>query len=50
MAVKPEAQSVLDYWYVPGKDLGTLFKIWFGGGEAQDKEIREKFGDLVCKD
>ena len=48
MAGNPEAQSVLDYWYNPEKDMGYLMKnVWFGGGEKQDNELREKFGSLV---
>ena len=35
-------QSVLDYWFEPGKS-----NRWFGGGPAVDDEIKEKFGDMV---
>jgi len=50
MAGNPEAQSVLDYWYNPEKDMGYLMKnVWFGGGEKQDSELREKFGSLIEK-
>ena len=36
------AQSVLDYWFEPGKSFR-----WFAGGKEVDLEIKEKFGNLV---
>ena len=38
-------QSVLDYWFEPGKS-----NRWLGGGPAVDDEIKEKFGDMVWLD
>ena len=39
---KMSYQSVLDYWFEPGKS-----NRWLGGGAAVDAEIKEKFGDMV---
>ena len=41
---KMSYQSVLDYWFEPGKS-----NRWFFGGAAVDIEIKEKFGDMVKK-
>ncbi|HEX7047589.1 MAG TPA: DUF924 family protein [Gammaproteobacteria bacterium] len=50
--MNPEA--VIDFWFdgvVPDGDdtagLENAFKRWFGGGEAFDEEIRERFGALI---
>ena len=45
-SINESAQSVLDFWYPPGKGLKDYFGIWFGGKEL-DPIIREKFGSLV---
>ncbi|XP_032231164.1 uncharacterized protein LOC5506826 [Nematostella vectensis] len=45
----PEAQEVLNYWFGgPERDPSKRAK-WFGGGEAGDREVKDKFGDLVEK-
>ncbi|MBS0315870.1 MAG: DUF924 domain-containing protein [Proteobacteria bacterium] len=45
------AQAILDYWFADGLALGwpsrDLDPLWFGGGEQQDREIRERFGPWV---
>ena len=46
-----EIERVLSFWFEPKPDsaeaLGKRFGYWFSGGEATDREIREKFGSLV---
>eukprot|EP00794_Sanderia_malayensis_P017092 gene17092-18813_t len=49
MAGNAEAQLVLDYWFAPGRDLQSHFKLWFAGGEAVDQELKEKFSTLIEK-
>ncbi|EIE19050.1 DUF924-domain-containing protein [Coccomyxa subellipsoidea C-169] len=50
----PKAQAVLEYWL--GEDYRShsphfqdkeRVKLWFGGGEAVDKEVKERFGAIV---
>lgn len=45
------AQAILDYWFADGLILGwpsrDLDSLWFGGGEQQDREIRDRFGPWV---
>ncbi|XP_028410873.1 uncharacterized protein LOC114533540 [Dendronephthya gigantea] len=36
-----KVEEIIEYWFGPGHVQ------WFGGGEAVDIEIREKYGDLV---
>ena len=44
--ISAEAQSVLDFWFAPGKELKDHFAVWFGG-KSQDEIIRSQFSDLV---
>ena len=49
--VPPQAQEVLEYWFGPLSSVETYpedkEKLWFGGGDAVDKEIRNRFESLV---
>lgn len=49
--MNPLAQSVLDHWLADGMALDwpsrDLNAHWFGGGEAQDLDIRQRFGQAV---
>ena len=44
-------EAVLDFWFGPldadGLPSSAAVARWFGGGEAFDEEIRERFGGLV---
>ena len=42
-----EANEVLNYWFGGGDP--SKRPQWFGGGEEAVKEIKDKFGPLVCK-
>ncbi|XP_065072110.1 uncharacterized protein LOC135696594 [Rhopilema esculentum] len=46
--ISAEAQSVLDFWFEPGKELKDNFALWFGG-KSQDEIIKSKFSDLIEK-
>ena len=43
------SEEVLSYWFgsSPGAPGPDLMQLWFAGGESVDREIRERFGDLV---
>ncbi len=48
----PDARAVIEFWFGgPPRDEKAVVerqgRIWWGGGEALDAEIRERFGDLV---
>ncbi len=48
-----EAQRVLDYWF-SGSDLDaptldSRMDRWFGSNPELDREITERFGELVCR-
>lgn len=51
LAEPRHAGAILDYWFEDGLSLGwpsrDLNVRWFGGGAAQDAEIRERFGPWV---
>eukprot|EP00794_Sanderia_malayensis_P017089 gene17089-18810_t len=49
MAENAEVQSVLEYWFKPGKDLDGYLQLWFEGGEAVDQELKEQFSTLIEK-
>lgn len=36
-----KVEEIIDFWFRPGH------VAWFGGGEAANTEIRQKYGDLV---
>lgn len=46
-----EAAAVLAFWLEDALDLGwpsrDLGALWFGGGAALDRDIEQRFGDLV---
>jgi uncharacterized protein (DUF924 family) len=48
---KMRAQDILDYWFGALAEDGSWSpaqqKLWFGGGEALDKAIRERFGAVL---
>lgn len=48
---QPVAQEVLRFWLGDALELGWPSKnrsaLWFQGGDAVDRDIRERFGDLV---
>ena len=42
--------AVIDYWFADigdGFDVSQQYKRWFSGGADVDREIAERFGDLV---
>ena len=47
------SQDVLDFWFGDGLALGwpsdDRSGLWFGGGAALDRQIRERFGNLVAQ-
>ena len=47
----PQARAVLEFWLQDAMDHGwpsqDLGKLWFGGGAALDRDIENRFGDLV---
>lgn len=47
----PQVQEILEYWFGP-LQMGEVYpkekaKLWFGGGEEIDKEIRHRFEEQV---
>jgi len=46
-----DADDVLAFWFgsepTTAAELDARGKLWFGGSEAIDRDIRERFGDLV---
>ena len=47
----PQARQILEFWLGDALSLGwpseSRRELWFGGGEALDRQIEAKFGDLV---
>jgi len=42
--------GIIDFWFEPGWDRDSspsekYAKLWFGGGEALDREIKDRFAD-----
>lgn len=48
MVDDPRARAILDYWFGTSSDPLANRKLWFGGGEAVDAEIRQRFADDVA--
>ncbi|MDX1454319.1 MAG: DUF924 family protein [Gammaproteobacteria bacterium] len=56
MSLNKDSQAVLDFWFgvasdgdpvLVGEQLQEKMKFWFSGGEELDRQIAEKFGELV---
>src|SRR5262245_22305367 len=44
----PRVDEVISFWLGPSGESGEArMQRWFGGGDDLDREIRERFGDLV---
>ena len=50
-APEPQARAILEFWLRDGLDLGwpsqSLDSLWWGGGAELDRDIEQRFGDLV---
>lgn len=48
----PGAEEVLDFWFADAADgpeaLARRNRVWFGGGEAFDRECTERFAEVLA--
>jgi len=51
MAIDPQAEQILDYWFAGTRrdafQVDGRMGFWFGDDASTDRQIRERFGELV---